>query len=304
MRSFPLLDPVSLTQLPPLALKALRIVEGTLTGLHQSPHQGQSIEFAQHKEYTPGDDIRHIDWRLFGKSDRYYIKQFEDETNLKSYLLLDASGSMAYPEKSTEERPSKYEVGAMLALSLAYLLFRQGDAVGMFTFNQTLSNLMPPKNRPSYLHPLAATLSDIVPQGDTALLPALKQMAELMRRRSLVVLLSDLFVEPESIGPMLRQFTSQGHDVILFHLLDPDELGFPFRDQTLFEDLEDPQQQLQIDAHAIRPYYLEELQRYLDEVEQLAFRSGIEYWRVDTSQSTTDLLRRFLLRRNSLRQRR
>lgn len=303
-RSFPLIDPVSLSQLPPLALKALRIVEGVLTGLHQSPHQGQSIEFSQHKEYSPGDEIRHIDWKLYAKSDRYYIKQFEDETDLKAYLLLDASSSMAYPTQNTETRPSKYEYGAVLALSLAYLLFRQGDAVGMFSFSDSLNSMMPPRNKPSYLHPLAVTLSEIQPTGDTALLKTLEQLAEMMRRRSMLYVFSDLFVEPSEVGPMLKQFAAQGHDVTLFHILDPDELGFPFKDQTLFEDLEDDTSKLQIDAHAIKPYYLQELQSYLDEIEQIASQGGIEYWRVDTSQPTTELLRRFLLRRNATRRRR
>lgn len=304
MSSFPLLDPVSLTKLPPLALKALRIVEGVLTGIHQSPHHGQSIEFSQHKEYTPGDEIRHIDWKLYGKSDRYYIKQFEDETNLKSYLLLDASGSMAYPVQSTEERPSKYHYGAVLALSLAYLLFRQGDAVGMFTFNDKLSHVMPPKNRPSYLLPLANTLDEMTPSGETAILESLRQMVELTRKRSMIAIFSDLFVDPSELGPMLKQFSAQGHDVVVFHLLDSDELGFPFKDQTLFEDLETPSSQLQIDAYAIRPYYLEELKLYLDEIERITYEGGIEYWRVDTSRPTAEVLREFLLRRNSMRKRR
>lgn len=303
MRSFPLIDPVSLTHLPPLALKALRVVEGTLTGLHQSPHHGQSIEFAQHKEYTPGDEIRHIDWKLYGKSDRYYIKQFEDETNLKAYLLLDASASMAYPTQELEDRSSKFHYGAVLALSIAYMLFRQSDAAGMFTFNETLNHLMPPKNRPSYLHPLAETLESIQPEGETAIADALRKMAEVVRRRSMILVFSDLLSDPDTIAPMIRQFSAQGHDVILFHILDPDELEFPFHDQTLFEDLEQTSRTLQIDAHAIRPYYLEELKQHLDAIQQIAFESGAEYWQIDTSQPATDVLRRFLLRRNAMRRR-
>lgn len=303
-RQFPLLNPQSISKLPPVALKALRVVEGTLTGLHQSPHQGQSIEFNQHKEYSPGDEIRHIDWKLYAKSDRYYVKQFEDETNVRAFLLLDASSSMAYPDGQEEDRPSKFRYGAILALSISYLLFRQGDAAGLFVFNEQLRNLMPPRNRPSYLLPLANTLEDEKPQGHTALFPALRQMAEVVRRkRSMVVLFSDLFVDLNKVTPLLRQFAAQGHDLILFHLLDRDELEFPFREQTMFEDLEDNTRQLQIDAHAIRPYYMDELNTYLDQVQRACSEAGIEYWRVSTSDEPEDVLQRFLLQRQHSRRR-
>ncbi len=147
MRRIPFLDPQVLTKLPPIALKALRDVEGALAGLHQSPHHGQSIEFTEHKEYSPGDEIRHIDWKLFAKSDRYYVKQFEDETNLRGYILLDASASMNYPQhpKDREQRPTKYHYAASLALALAYLLLRQRDAIGLLAFNSKQQHYLPPK---------------------------------------------------------------------------------------------------------------------------------------------------------------
>lgn len=302
---FPLLNPQSISKLPPVALKALRVVEGTLAGLHQSPHHGQSIEFNQHKEYSPGDEIRKIDWKLYAKSDRYYVKQFEDETNVRAFLLLDASASMAYPDGQEDDRPSKFRYGAILALSMAYLLFRQGDAAGLFVFNEQLRNLMPPRNKPSYLLPLSLTLEDEKPQGETALFPILQQMSEVVRRkRSMLVLFSDLFVDLSKVGPLLRQYNAQGHDVILFHLLDKDELEFPFREQTLFQDLEVKNQELQIDAHAIRPYYLEEMQSYLDQVKRTCHEGGIEYWQVNTSEEPEIVLRNFLLQRSRSRRRR
>jgi uncharacterized protein (DUF58 family) len=303
MRSFPLLDPQLISRLPPIALKALGVVEGAITGLHQSPHHGQSIEFNQHKEYTPGDEVRHIDWKLFAKSDRYYVKQFEQETNLKAYLLLDASASMAYPDGQEDDRPSKFSYGSIIALSMAYLLFRQGDAVGLFTFHKALRNLMPPRNRPSYLLPLAQALEAETPREDTALLPVLQQMAELMRRRSMMVLISDLFIDLDEITPLLTQFAAQGHDLIIFHILDRDELGFPFREQTLFEDLEQNAQSLQVDALAIRPHYLEELNKYLQQIKRVCHESGIEYWQIDTSTPPEQILRRFLLQRSHSRRR-
>lgn len=301
---FPLLDPQSISQLPPVALKALRVVEGTVTGLHQSPHHGQSIEFNQHKEYTPGDEIRNIDWKLYAKSDRYYVKQFEDETNVRVFLLLDASASMAYPAGQEDDRPSKFRYGAILSLSIAYLLFRQGDAAGLFVFHEQLRNLMPPRNRPSYLLPLAQSLEQEQPQGQTALVAALQQMAELIRRkRSVIIVFSDLFVDIDAVRSLLRQFTAQGHDMILFHLLDHDELEFPFREQTLFEDMEQPQQQLQIDTHAIRPYFLEEMKQYLAQVKRMCHEAGIEYWLVNTSEEPEKILRQFMLQRHRSRRR-
>ncbi len=301
---FPLLNPQSISKLPPLALKALRVVEGTLAGLHQSPHHGQSIEFNQHKEYSPGDEIRKIDWKLYAKSDRYYVKQFEDETNVRAFLLLDASASMAYPDGQEDDRPSKFRYSSILALSMAYLLFRQGDAAGLFVFNETLRNLMPPRNKPSYLLPLSLALEEESPQGETALFPILQQMSEVIRRkRSMLVLFSDLFVDLEKVGPLLRQYNAQGHDVILFHVLDGDELEFPFREQTLFQDLEIKGQELQIDAHAIRPYYLEEVQNYLAQVKKTCHEGGIEYWQVNTSDSPEEILRSFLLQRSRSRRR-
>jgi len=273
-------------------------MEGALTGLHQSPHQGQSIEFNQHKEYSPGDEIRHIDWKLYAKSDRYYVKQFEDETNLKAYLLLDTSASMAYPDGQEEGKLSKFHHASVLALSLAYILFRQGDAAGLFTFGESLRHLMPPRNRPSYLLPLAQALEEEVPKGESHLYEAVQEMAEIIGRRSLLIIFSDFFVDLEEIAPVLGQLAAAGHDVVLFHILDHDELEFPFREQTRFEDLEDGQREIQLDTHAIRPYYLEELQKYLDQIARICHESGIEYLSVDNSHSLEDVLRRFLLKRH------
>ena len=301
MSQFPLLDPQLLTQLPPVAIKAMRVVEGALTGLHQSPHQGQSIEFNQHKEYAPGDELRHMDWKLYAKSDRYYIKQFEDETNLRAYLLVDASASMLYPEAPEDERDNKFTYASVLALSMAYLLFRQRDAVGLMTFNHRLQTLMPPRNRPSYLIPMAQSLSQQRPSGQTDFKVILQRLAEIARRRSQIYIFSDFFEDVDDLQGPLQQLAHQGHDLVLFHLLDPDELGFPFRDRTLFEDLEVVDQHLQVDAHSIRPYYMEELRLYLDQMTRLSREAGIDYRRVDTSTPALNTLRDFLLHRHHAR---
>ncbi|MCK6510471.1 DUF58 domain-containing protein [Myxococcota bacterium] len=298
MRRIPFLDPQVLTKLPPIALKALRDVEGALAGLHQSPHHGQSIEFTEHKEYSPGDEIRHIDWKLFAKSDRYYVKQFEDETNLRGYILLDASASMNYPQhpKDREQRPTKYHYAASLALAIAYLLLRQRDAIGLLAFNSKQQHYLPPKSQPSYLLPLAQAI-DQPAQETTALPENLRRLAETTRRRSLLFLISDFFSDPDQIESLLKQLVHRGHDIVLFHLLDPDEVEFPFRDQTLFEDLESPTTRLQIDAQAIRPYYLQELQQFLDRIEHIAKHSGITYHRIRTDTPMIQVVRDMILRR-------
>ncbi|MCB9640555.1 MAG: DUF58 domain-containing protein [Myxococcales bacterium] len=305
MRRTSFIDPQLLAKLPPVALKALRDVEGALTGLHQSPHHGQSIEFTEHKEYSPGDEIRHVDWKLYAKSDRYYVKQFEDETNLRTYILLDASASMNYPQHPAdlEKRPTKYQYAASLSLALAYLLLRQRDSAGLLTFNEKLQTYLPPKSQPSYLLPIAQAVEQQAPAGDTALPQTLRRLAEIARRRSLIILISDLFTDTETLESLLKQLSHRGHDVVMFHVLDPDELDFPFRDQTLFEDLEDAQSRLQIDAQAIRPYYLQELQQYLEKVEKIAKRSGITYRQVRTDTPMLQVITNFILRRARARKR-
>ena len=299
------IDPTILSQMPPVALKALRDVEGLLAGLHQSPHRGQSIEFTEHKEYAPGDDLRHLDWRLLAKSDRYYIKQFEDETNLRAYLLLDASASMNYPHHpdALAQRPTKYRYAGTLALSLAYILLRQRDAIGLMSFNDAIQHQLPPRSHPSYLLSLAHAIEQQAPQGQTALPLMLQRLGEIARRRSVIFILSDLFTETEALAAKLKQLRHRGHDIVLFHLLDTDEIDFPFRDQTLFEDVEEATRRLQIDAHSIRPYYLDELKRFLQHVEQIAKQSGIAYRQISTATPLVDVLRQFLLQRARMRKR-
>jgi len=304
MSRIPFLNPAVISKLPPIALKALRVVEGAITGLHQSPFKGQSIEFSEHKEYTPGDEIRHIDWKLFGKSDKYYVKQFEDETNLKSYLLVDASKSMAYPDHSSVDRISKFEYSATLALSIAYVMFRQQDAVGLFTFNEDLNYLFPPKNQPAYLLPMAKALATQEPTGKTSLAKSMRKVAEIVRRRKMLLLFSDLFDDEEDTRMILKQLAYQGHDLVVFHVMDPDELDFPFRERTLFEDMEAPEVNLQINAQTIRPFYLKEMNAFLELTKETAMQAGIEYWRVSTDTPMEEVLNRFLVQRHHFRRRR
>ena len=296
------LDPRLIAKLPPIALKAIKIVEGVLSGLHRSPHRGQSIEFSQHKEYSPGDDIRHVDWKVFARRDRYYIKQFEEETNVRAYLLIDGSSSMLYPDaQGVEERPSKYHYAGILALSIAYVLLRQGDAVGLSLFQEGISETLPPKSKPSYLLALAESLEKFQPGGKTSLSEALSQLAEIVKKRSLILIFSDLFEDSEKLKKYLKQLSARGHDISLFQILDRDELEFPFREQTLFEDLEDSSRQLTVDAYALKKYYLDELKKFLQTVERSASESQIEYRLLSTKNPPEQYLREFLSRRQRLK---
>src|SRR5215470_10825703 len=245
------LDPVALSRLGTLALKARTVVEGALSGLHRSPHHGSSVEFAEHKEYSPGDEIRHIDWKAYGKFDRYYVKRFEEETELTCYLLLDRSGSMAYRGDGL----SKLEYAAYLSAALAYLLNRQQDRVGLLAFGGEDVHYVPPRQRSNHLHDLLRAIEWVVAdggRGDTHLGEIIERVAELgRRRRSLVILVSDLFDPSPDVPRLLRRLRVQRHDVAVIQLLDPDELELPFEGLTIFESLEDDRRLL-ADPRSIR----------------------------------------------------
>ncbi len=232
MTAVKFLDPVALSRLGTLSLKARTIVEGALTGLHRSPHHGSSVEFAEHKEYSPGDEIRHIDWKAYGKFDRYYVKRFEEETELTAYLLLDRSGSMSYRGAGL----AKLEYGAYLAAALAHLLIRQQDRVGLLAFGGE-TTWVPPRARSTHLHDLLGAVEKIVGdggRGETGLVAALDRIAETARRRrSLVVVISDLFDHSTEVPKLLRRLRVQPHDVVVFQLTDRLELDLPFNDLTM-----------------------------------------------------------------------
>jgi uncharacterized protein (DUF58 family) len=290
------LDPVALSQLGTLALKARTIVEGALTGLHRSPHHGSSVEFAEHKEYSPGDEVRHIDWKAYGKFDRYYVKRFEEETELWAYLLFDRSGSMAYQGQGL----SKLTYAAYLVASLAYLLIRQKDRVGLLAFGGTELTYVPPRGRSSHLHDLLGTLERIASEdgrGKAGLGAALDSIAETSRRRrSLVVVVSDFLDSEVDVWSRLLRLRVQGHDVVVFHVLDPDELELPFEGLTMFQSLED-ETRLLVDPHAVRGAYLAELRRYLDGMKRTCAEGRIEYQLLSTAQPLSKALLDFLTAR-------
>jgi uncharacterized protein (DUF58 family) len=277
------LDPVALSRLGTLSLKARTVVEGALSGLHKSPHHGSSVEFAEHKEYSPGDEIKHIDWKAYGKFDRYYVKRFEEETELTAYLLLDRSGSMAYRGDGI----SKLEYAAYLCAALAYVLNRQQDRVGLYAFGGGVETYVPPRSRSNHLHDVLRAIEGVVDrggQGETAIAAALERVAELARRRrSLIVLVSDLLDPSPDVTKLLRRLRVQRHDVTVLQLLDHDELELPFEGVTFFESLEDDRRLL-ADPRSIRSAYLRELGAFLERTRRALAEGDVEHQLVRTSQ--------------------
>jgi uncharacterized protein (DUF58 family) len=289
-----LLDPVALAKLGNLRLRMRAIAEGVLTGLHKSPHHGQSVEFAEHKEYAPGDEIRHIDWKAYGKFDKYYVKRYEQETNLRAYLVVDASGSMGY--RGAPDRMTKLETASALAATLAYLLFRQQDAAGLVLVQEDVRRAIPPRASASHLGPILEALEAAKPEGKTRLSAAVDWIVENAPRRSTVVVLSDLFDEDEQVLRKLAQLGRRKHDVTLFHVLDPAELEFPFDDPTLFLSMEDARQ---VEAHGrdVRKGYLQVMERWLAEIRSTASEARIDYALARTDLPPDEVLLPFLARR-------
>ncbi|HIE52160.1 MAG TPA: DUF58 domain-containing protein [Armatimonadetes bacterium] len=289
------LDPQAVRKLANLKLVARFVVEGFIAGLHRSPHRGFSVEFTEYREYTPGDDLRHLDWRVLARSDKYYVRLYEQETNLRAYLLLDVSGSMGYGSQGL----TKLEYGCYLAASLAYLMTRQQDAVSLLAFAEDLVVALPPKNTPGHLNVLLKTLGGLQPQRGTRMSRTLHQLAENIRQRGLVVLISDLFDEPEEVIRGLKHFRHRGHEAIVFHLLDPDEQEFPFAGQIAFEDLEDGTT-VRTDAAAIRRAYLAQLRAWQEHYQREFRRRRIDYVFADTSVPFDRFLAGYLAKRGRM----
>ncbi len=286
------LHPEAISRISRLDLRARHIVEGFLSGTHRSPYFGQSVEFLQHREYTPGDDLRHVDWKVWAKQDRYYVKQFEEDTNLRATLLVDVSGSMRYGSGAM----SKYEYGATIAVSLAYLLLRQQDAVGCVAFDESIRAKVPQRTRRSHLNSIVQALSASEPRDKTDMQPILRTAAETYPRRGLMILISDLLVDRASLFKGLKLMRQHGHDVIVFHVMDDEELDFSFTGPTRFEGLELPQS-LSCNPRALRAGYLDALGDYLDEVRRGCAQGEVDYVLVRTSQPLDAALAAFLSNR-------
>ena len=290
------LDPVALSRLKNLSLAARKVVEGYFAGMHRSPHKGFSIEFAEHREYTPGVDPRHIDWRVLGRRDKLYVKQYEEETSLRCHLLLDKSASMDYRHGG---KMSKLVYGSYLAASLAYLMAFQHDSVGLITYDTGVRDRVPPRQGPGHLKVLMEKLEQTNPGGETSLSETFHQLAESIKRRALVIVISDLFDDPEKLVSALKHFRHKKHEVIVFHVLDPAELTFPFDDVTRIEDMENRREVIS-DPLAFRKSYLEELAKFLEVVRGGCTSAQIDYALADTSQPFDWFLGTYLARRQSM----
>jgi uncharacterized protein (DUF58 family) len=275
------IDPQTLAKIQGLRLRARHIVEGYVAGLHRSPYRGFSIEFAEHREYAPGDDLRYVDWKVFGKSDKVYLKQYEDETNLLCYLVLDVSESMTYT--GPRAAMSKLEYAQCVAAALAWLVLRQQDAVGLATFDSQIRAMIRPAGNPSHLEQLLAVMESAVPGKKTAAGPIFNELAQRLTKRGVIIVLSDFFDDVSSVSAGLKHFRHRQHDVVLLHVLDPAELDFPFRGPTEFKGLE-AFPEVQADPQVIRRAYLRELSAFRQALQQECRSQRIDYFLLRTDQ--------------------
>ena len=279
-RDLRFLDPAIMSRLGTMELKARTVVEGFLSGLHRSPYKGFSVEFAEYRQYLPGDDLSTLDWKVYARTDRHYVKKYEEETNLECHLLLDQSASMAY--RGTAPM-SKLEYGSVLAGSLAFLMHRQRDATGLIAFDEQIRFRLPAASRPGHLHALLLALERLKAGQRSDVARPLHQLAEALLKRSLVVLISDLLDDPEPVIKGLKHLRFRGTDVVVFQVLDPDELTFPFRGASKFKDLETAQEVVADPAKA-RTAYLRELTGLTLQYDRELRGAGIDYVQLDTSQ--------------------
>lgn len=288
------LEPETLARLKGLDVKARLIVEGFVAGLHKSPYHGFSVEFAQHREYVPGDDLRYVDWKVFGKTDRFYLKQYEEETNFACHLLLDTSESMLY--QSDQAAVSKLEYAKYVAASLAYLVVQQQDAVGLITFDSAVRNLVPPSSQPSHLKQILHLMEHAAPQGETAMGPIFHDLAERIKKRGLVIILSDLFDDVDSLLLGLKHFRHRRHDVSVIHIVDPAEQDFPFDEPTLFKGLEGLPEQM-TEPRSLRWAYRQEFEAFVRQVRRGCRDLHMDHVLLRTDQPLDVALRSFLVRR-------
>lgn len=283
------LDTQSLMRVKGLEMRAKIVVEGFMHGLHRSPYHGFSVEFSEYRQYSPGDDPRYLDWKHFARSDRYYIKRFEDETNLRCHLLVDSSRSMTYDSIGY----SKADYAATLAATLAYFLSLQHDAVGLVRFDERIEDILPPKYRPGQLRRLMLALEKPSAGVGTDISAPLKQFAETVSRRGVVVAVSDWLAPLDTLESALGILRSRGQDVILFQVLDPAEVRFEFEEAVLFEDLESGRE-LYVDPDAIREKYLNRLEGHNNAISDICDKLGIEYRRLTTDEPLETALFQFL----------
>ncbi len=290
-----LADPQTLARISRLELRARVVMEGVISGMHKSPHRGSSVEFAQHRDYVPGDEIRHIDWKVYARTDRYHIKQFEEETNLRAMLLLDTSTSMDYKGKNSPL--NKREYAAVVSASIASLLLKQRDPTGLATFDSGINQFIPPASTSAHLRLLLETLERKESKPKTDLSTTFHDLAERIKRRGMVIVLSDLFSDPTEILRGLQHFRYRKHEVILFHILDRDELTFPFQETTVFEGMEG-ELPLTADPNALRTEYLRVFQEYAEQLKRGCRELSMDYQQLPTDEPIDTALSQYLARRS------
>src|SRR5271170_5083179 len=287
------LRPEVIRQVSRLDLRAKFIVEGFLAGLHASPFHGFSVEFSEHRKYVPGDDLKDLDWNIFAKTDRYYIKKFEAETNVTGWLAMDLSGSMAYTYR---QELTKFEYAICLAAALGYLMIHQQDPVGLVTFDTQIRTCLAPRSKRTQLGTILAVLANLKPAGSTDVAGGLHQLASMIRSKSLIMVFSDLLTDPEPLMESLHHLRHRGNEIILFHILDEAEVHFPFEGMVEFRDVESDGR-LQVDARHMRGDYLKSLKEFQEFYKSECARAGIDYVAMDTSVNFDRALMEYLLQR-------
>jgi uncharacterized protein (DUF58 family) len=289
------LDPKTILAIRNLELRSRVIVEGFILGLHRSPFHGFSVEFSEYRQYTPGDDVRYIDWKLFGRSDRYYLKKFEDETNLRCYFLVDLSRSMSFASETMGGK-TKADYAITVAASLSYFLSKQGDATGMLSFDSGIRDYMPARNRPGHLHQMMLTLDKPASGKETNIGAPLRRIAELVNKRGLMVLISDLLSPYQTFADSLTQLRAFGHEVVVFQILDPAEIDFNYTSSSQFEDLETGST-IYIDPEKIRADYKTGFNAHQQRIHELCVHQGITHQILRTDQPLELALFHFLTSR-------
>ena len=287
------LRPEVIRQVARLDLRAKFIVEGFLQGLHASPFHGFSVEFSEHRKYTAGDDLKDLDWNVYAKTDKYYLKKYQAETNVTGYLAMDLSASMAYTYR---QELSKFDYAICLAAALGYMMIQQQDPVGLVAFDTAIRSALPPKSKRTQLGTILALLANLKPAGKTDVAHGLSQLAAMVRSKSLIMLFSDLLADPEPIMQSLHQLRHRGHDIIVFHILDEAEVHFPFDGLVEFKDAEE-NRRMTVDAPGMKPDYLEAVQQFRAKYKEDCARAGIDFVAMDTSIGFDKALMEYLLQR-------
>ena len=283
-------DPTALAKYGRLELVARLVVEGFIIGQHKSPYKGASVEFVEHRQYYPGDEIRHIDWRAYGKTGKYYIKEFEDETNLRCYMLVDASGSMGYGQSTL----SKFEYARVFAASLGHLLLSQRDSVGLHTFDSEMRDRVDPSSSPTNFKRLLDILENTEVGGETSLSSVVERIAPALKRRSLVCLFSDCFDQIDALSNLMQKLRHANHEVVLFQVVAPEEEDFPFSHPTQFRNLERAGHHLLTDPHKLRKHYLEQYEAFCESIAKVCGSSAVDHVKIVTNQPYHEALGKWL----------